>query len=99
MDQVNWATIDLFSDHRVCLGPRATPLEWGPEGTLLHRHKDWMPELLTSSHPSATVRAVISGDVVTFSIEVGFDDYDSFRLTGEYHSPDFPPLLSRSFQH
>jgi hypothetical protein len=38
-----------------------------------------------------TIRAVISGDVITFSIEVDPKTYDSYRLTGEYHSPFFPP--------
>jgi hypothetical protein len=38
-----------------------------------------------------TFRVVISGDVVTFSIEAGIQVYDSFHLTGGYHPYDFPP--------
>jgi hypothetical protein len=37
-----------------------------------------------------TIRAVVSGDVITFSIEVDYDRFDSYRLSGEYRSPFFP---------
>jgi hypothetical protein len=87
-DQVEDAEIPWFTDARVVLGQK-DPLGFYPYSTLLHDHREWRPRPLDPSR-AATIRVVISGDVVTFSIEVGMRVYDSFHLAGQYHRDYFP---------
>ena len=74
------ATIGNWFTDRVGLGPRRSLAGLpAPRGAPLHTHEDW-DELKKGhavynpdSHEWPTVRAVVSGDVVTFSIEVDYD--------------------------
>ena len=68
-----------------------------PRDTPIHDHRFWRElDSLNPAHDTGdkrwpAVRAVISGDVITFSIEVDHKLYDSYRLAGDYRSPFFPP--------
>jgi hypothetical protein len=102
-DLVRDASMDWFTDQRVSLGPPLHYLGSDPGGTLRHRHYEWERLRKGSDEykkkgpdPTGqwpTVRAVASGDVITFSIEINYKSHDLYRLTGEYHSPFFPPPL------
>jgi hypothetical protein len=101
-DLVKHATIDWFTDQRVSLGPEIHLLGSDPRGTLVREHDSWeelrsgSPYFNPDTHQSPTVRAVVSGDVITFSIEVAYTLYDSYRLAGEYQSSYFPPPASEA---
>jgi hypothetical protein len=87
-DVVKPAPIERFTDARVPLGLRSHVLTPSPPGiaSLLHRHLFELPRFPSSTN----VRVVISGDILTFSIEVGIKVYDSFHLAGQYQRDYFP---------
>jgi hypothetical protein len=118
-DLVKDASIDWFTDQRVglSLGPEAHHLGWySPGGTLLHDHDLWDEVRWGSNayNPESqlwpTVRAVVSGDIITFSIEVRNADASggngkvalspsSFHLAGEYrHVTYFPAPAEKGLQ-
>jgi hypothetical protein len=94
-DRVEEWWIEQFTDARMPLGFGAQSLGFHPPdpASLLHEHP-------AGKRPGPqgwpTIRVVVSGDVLTFSIEVGTKVYDSFHLAGEYRSDFFPPPVSGS---
>jgi hypothetical protein len=110
-DLVKYAPVDRFGDQRVgiSLGPEVHRLGFDPRGTLLQEYEYWKepstePDLDGPDSPQwPTVRAVISGDIITFSIEVRNGDASgddshfpappaSFHLAGKYrHEAYLPP--------
>lgn len=88
-DRVEDAPIESFTDARVPLGLKNQTLRSYPPSaaTLLHVHRYGK---VGQSRVLPAIRLVISGDVLTFSIEVGMKDFDSFHLAGQYQRDFFP---------
>jgi hypothetical protein len=88
-DLVEERDVEKFNDARVPLGYGAQSLSNRPPDPTspLHRHE-------SANRPGpqgwATIRVVISGDVLTLSIEVGMEVYGSFHLAGQYRRDYFP---------
>ena len=91
-DEVKFSlSVDWFTDQGWLLDPTADMLPSDMPGTILQTFSPFGPERNPRpSHP-AKLRVVISGDVITFSIELATNDFDSYRLAGEYESLYFEP--------